>query len=46
MSSKPQRSNKEAKKQAALTPKEKKTAKREKKHAEDAAPLITKGSRT
>lgn len=34
-------SNKEAKKPAALTPKEKKAAKREKKHQQDVVPLIT-----
>jgi hypothetical protein len=38
--SKLQRSNRENKKQAQLTPKEKKAAKQEKKHAGDAAPLI------
>jgi hypothetical protein len=32
---------KETKKKAALTPKEKKSAKREKKHAGEAVPLIT-----
>jgi len=32
--------NKEAKKQAALSPKEKKTAKQAKKHASDVVPLI------
>ena len=42
--SKPQRSNKEERKQATLTPKEKKAAKREKKHAKDATPFIVKGS--
>jgi len=40
--SKLQRSNREGKKQALLTPKEKKTAKRLKKHAEDHAPFIVK----
>jgi hypothetical protein len=40
--SKLQRSNKEAKKQALLTPKEKKAAKQVKKHAGDAVPLIVK----
>jgi hypothetical protein len=44
MSNKPQRSNKEAKKPPSLTPKEKKAAKRVKKHEGDAAPLIVKGS--
>jgi hypothetical protein len=38
--SKLQRSNKEKKKQAQHTPKEKKAAKQEKKHAGDVAPLI------
>jgi hypothetical protein len=38
--SKPQKSNKEEKKQALLTPKEKKAAKQVKKHAGDAAPLL------
>ena len=38
--SKLQRSNKEGKKQAILTPKEKKAAKQVKKHAGDVAPLI------
>ncbi|MDD4880224.1 MAG: hypothetical protein PHR30_01140 [Gallionellaceae bacterium] len=42
--SKSQHSNKESKKQAALSPKEKKAAKQVKKHAGDAAPLIVKGS--
>ena len=42
--SKSQRSNREVKKQASLTPKEKKTAKRAKKHRGDAVPLIVKGS--
>ena len=37
-----QRSNKEGKKQAILTPKEKKAAKQVKKHAGDVAPLIVK----
>lgn len=40
--SKLQRSNKESKKQAQLTPKEKKAAKQVKKHAGDAVPLIVK----
>jgi hypothetical protein len=39
---KPQRSNREVKKEALLTPKEKKAAKRLKKHAGDATPLIVK----
>jgi hypothetical protein len=34
-------SNKEEKKQAVLTPKEKKAAKQAKKHASDTVPLIT-----
>jgi hypothetical protein len=38
--SKSQHSNREGKKQALLTPKEKKVAKRLKKHANDPAPLI------
>jgi hypothetical protein len=42
--SKIQRSNKETKKQPSLTAKEKKAAKRVKKHAGDAAPLLTKRS--
>ena len=42
--SKSQHSTKEAKKQVLLTPKEKKAAKRRKKHAGDAAPFIAKGS--
>ena len=42
--SKSQRSNREPKKQAKLTPKEKKVAKRAKKHAGDPAPLIVKPS--
>jgi hypothetical protein len=40
--SKLQRSNKEGKKQAVMTPKEKKTAKRLKKHAGDPSPFIVK----
>ncbi|MEJ2394829.1 MAG: hypothetical protein P8Z77_08600 [Candidatus Thiodiazotropha sp.] len=40
--SKPQRSNKEGKKQALLTPKEKKAAKRLKKHAGEPSPFIVK----
>jgi hypothetical protein len=42
--SKSQHSNKEAKKPAALTPKEKKAAKQTKKHAKDVVPLIIKGA--
>jgi hypothetical protein len=42
--SKSQRSNRETKKQAKLTPKEKKAAKRVKKHAGDIVPLIVKPS--
>ncbi len=42
--SKSQQSNKEARKHALLTPKEKKAAKREKKHAKDATPFIVKGA--
>lgn len=41
---KSQRPNKEAKKQALQTPKEKKAAKQVKKHAKDVVPLIVKGS--
>jgi len=41
--SKLQRSNREAKKQPTLTPKEKKAAKRAKKHAGAYVPLIVKG---
>lgn len=40
--SKPQRPNKEAKKPALLTPKEKKAAKQVKKHAGDVVPMIIK----
>ena len=40
--SKSHRSNRETKKRALLTPKEKKAAKRVKKHAGDAVPLIVK----
>ena len=40
--SKYQRSNREAKKQPVLTPKEKKAAKREKKHGGDVVPSIIK----
>ena len=39
---KSQRSNKEAKKQAVMTPKEKKAAKKAKKHRGDAVPVIVK----
>lgn len=42
--SKSQHSNKETKKQAALSPKEKKAAKQVRKHAGDAIPLIIKPS--
>jgi hypothetical protein len=42
--SKSQRIGREAKKQAQLTPKEKKAAKRAKKHSGDAVPFIVKGS--
>jgi hypothetical protein len=42
--SKSQRIGREAKKQAQLTPQEKKAAKRAKKHAGDSASLIVKGS--
>jgi hypothetical protein len=42
--SKSQKSNKESKKQAALTPKEKKAAKQVKKHAGDVVPIIVRGS--
>ena len=41
---KQQRSNREAKKESLLTPKEKKAAKRAKKHAGDPQPLIIKGA--
>ena len=41
--SKTQRSNKEGKKQPLMTPKEKKLAKRQKKHADD-APFIVASS--
>jgi hypothetical protein len=40
--SKLQRSNREGKKQALLTPKEKKAAKRLKKHVDDPTPFIVK----
>ena len=42
--SKSPRTNREAKKRPLLTPKEKKAAKRAKKHAGDVVPLIVKGS--
>jgi hypothetical protein len=42
--SKSQHSNKETKKQALLTLKEKRLAKRMKKHAEDGVPLMAKAS--
>jgi hypothetical protein len=42
--SKSQKSNKEAKKQPLLTPKEKKSAKQAKKHAGDIVPIIVRGS--
>ena len=42
--SKTQRTNKESKKQSLLTPKEKKAAKREKKHAGGPVPFIVKDS--
>lgn len=41
--SKSRKSNKEVKKQALLSPKEKKAAKMVKKHTGDAIPLIVKG---
>jgi len=41
---KSQRINREAKKQPQLSPKEKKAAKRAKKHSGDAVPLVAKGS--
>lgn len=44
MSKSQQRSNREAKKTPLLNPKEKKAAKRIKKHAGDPAPLIVKHS--
>lgn len=40
--SKTRKSNKEVKKQAVLSPKEKKSLKMQKKHAGDAVPLIVK----
>jgi hypothetical protein len=42
--SKSQRSNKEAKKRALLTPKQKKAAKQAKRHGGDVVPIIVKGS--
>jgi hypothetical protein len=42
--SKSQQSNKNSKKQALLSPKEKRAAKQVKKHAGDAIPLIAKGA--
>lgn len=42
--SKSQRSNREAKKPAVMTPQEKKTAKRVKKHAGDLVPFVVKQS--
>lgn len=42
--SKSNRTNREVKKQAILTPKEKKAAKRLKKHEGDSVPFIVKGS--
>ena len=42
MSNHEQRSNRETKKQALLTPKEKKAAKQAKKHAGDHSPMIVK----
>jgi len=42
--SKSQRSNREAKKPAVLTPQEKKAAKKAKKHAGDPGPLVVKQS--
>ena len=42
--SKPQKTNKETKKTALLTAKEKKVAKQAKKHAGDATPLIVKSA--
>jgi hypothetical protein len=41
---KTRQSNKEAKKQALLTPKEKKAVKQMKKHAGDIVPMLVKGS--
>lgn len=38
---KARQSNKEPKKQAAMTPKQKKTAKQAKKHASDVVPLLS-----
>lgn len=42
MSNKVSKSNKEVKKPAALSPKEKKMAKHAKKHASDATPIIVR----
>lgn len=42
--SKSHRSHREGKKQASMSPKEKKAAKRLKKHADDVVPLIAKAS--
>jgi hypothetical protein len=42
--SKPQKSNKETKKQALHSPKEKKAAKMAKKHAGDVVPLVVRTS--
>jgi hypothetical protein len=42
--SKTQRTNKESKKKSLLTPKEKKAAKRDKKHAGEHVPFIIKDS--
>ena len=42
--SKAQKSNKEAKKQAVRTPKEKKAAKQAKKHGGGATPIVVKSS--
>jgi hypothetical protein len=41
---KSRQSNKEAKKHAVLTPKEKKAAKQVKKHAGDIVPMLVKGA--
>ena len=41
---KARQTNKEVKKQAVLTPKEKKAAKQVKKHAGDIVPIVVKGS--
>ncbi|RCX31305.1 hypothetical protein [Thioalbus denitrificans] len=42
--SRPQKSNREAKKQPLLTPKEKKAAKQAKKHAGESGAFIVKGA--